>query len=135
LDPFPRVERKGRNTLKQSGRPFSKGGPEELRKVNDILRSRLLEDVEERLKKIGIKGLTATRVKGYGENKSIGSQDWLGTHARIEIFTEKSTAEKIATLFMEVAPTGGPGDGILCIFPIEKVLRIRTKSEGRPEET
>jgi nitrogen regulatory protein PII len=35
---------------------------------------------------------------------------------------------------MEVAPTGGPGDGILCIFPVEKVLRIRTKSEVRPEE-
>lgn len=61
----------------------------ELRKVNAIVRSRLLEDVEERLKKMGIKGLTITRVKGYGENKAILAQDWLGTYARIEIFTGK----------------------------------------------
>jgi nitrogen regulatory protein P-II 1 len=106
----------------------------ELRKVNAIIRSRLLGDVEERLKKIGIKGLTVTRVKGYGENKSIWSQDWLGAHARIEIFTEKSKAEKIAAAIMEVAHTGGPGDGIVCILPVEKTFRIRTKSEVRPNE-
>lgn len=106
----------------------------EFRKVNAIIRSRLLEEVEEQLKKIGVRGLTVTRVKGYGENKSIWAQDWLGTHARIEIFTEKSKAEKIATAIMEVAHTGGPGDGIICILPVEKIFRIRTKSEIRPNE-
>lgn len=106
----------------------------ELRKVNAIIRSRLLEDVEERLKKIGVKGLTVTRVKGYGEDKSIWAQDWLGTHARIEIFTEKTKAEKVAAAIMEVAHTGGPGDGVICIIPVEKIFRIRTKSEIKPDE-
>ena len=106
----------------------------ELKKVNAIIRSRLLEDVEERLKKIGIKGLTVTRVKGYGESKSIWAQDWLGTYARIEIFTEKTKADEIASAIMEVAHTGGPGDGIICILPVEKIYRIRTKLEVRPEE-
>jgi nitrogen regulatory protein P-II 1 len=106
----------------------------ELRKVNAIIRSRLLEEVEEQLKKIGIRGLTVTRVKGYGENKSIWSQDWLGSHARIEIFTGKAKAEEIANVIMEVAHTGGPGDGIVCILPVEKIFRIRTKSEIRPDE-
>jgi nitrogen regulatory protein P-II 1 len=106
----------------------------ELRKVNAIIRSRLLEDVEERLKKIGIKGLTVTRVKGYGEAKSIWSQDWLGAHARIEIYTEKTKADKIVSAILEVAHTGGPGDGIICILPVEKIYRIRTKSEIRPNE-
>lgn len=106
----------------------------ELRKVNAIIRSRLLEEVEEQLKKIGIRGLTVTRVKGYGENKSIWSQDWLGSHARIEIFTEKDKAHQIAAAIMEVAHTGGPGDGIICILPVEKIFRIRTKSEIRPNE-
>ncbi len=106
----------------------------ELRKVNAIVRSRLLEDVEERLKKMGIKGLTITRVKGYGENKAILAQDWLGTYARIEIFTEKTKAEEIAVAIMEVAHTGGAGDGIVSILPVEKIFRIRTKSEARPGE-
>src|SRR4030042_3628076 len=105
-----------------------------LRKVVAIIRSRLLEDVEERLKKMGVKGLTVTRVKGYGEEKVICAQDWLGTHARIEIYIEKSKAEKIAKVVMEVAHTGGAGDGIVCIIPVEKIFRVRTKSEIRPEE-
>jgi nitrogen regulatory protein P-II 1 len=58
----------------------------ELKKINAIIRSRLLEDVEERLKKLGVKGLTVTRVKGYGEAKSIWSQDWLGTHGGNPLF-------------------------------------------------
>jgi nitrogen regulatory protein P-II 1 len=106
----------------------------EFRKIIAIIRSRLLEDVEERLKKIGIKGLTVTRVKGYGESKSIWADDWLGTHARIEIFTEKAKAEKIAVAIIEVAHTGGAGDGIVCILPVEKIFRIRTKSEIRSDE-
>lgn len=31
---------------------------------------------------------------------------------------------------MEVAHSGGPGDGIVCILPVEKVFRIQTKSEA-----
>ncbi len=106
----------------------------EFRKVNAIIRSDLLEEVEERLKKIGVKGLTVTRVKGYGEDKSIWAQDWLGTHARIEIFTGKNKADAIAGVIMQAAHTGGPGDGIICILPVEKIFRIRTKSEVKADE-
>jgi nitrogen regulatory protein P-II 1 len=106
----------------------------ELRKVIAIIRSRFLEDVEEKLKKMKVKGLTVTRVKGYGEAKSIWSQDWLGSHARIEIFVEKVRAYEIASAIMEVAHTGGPGDGIICVLPVEKIFRIRTKSEIKLEE-
>ncbi len=106
----------------------------ELKKVNAIIRSRLLEDVEERLWKIRVKGLTVTRVKGYGEDKSIWAKDWLGEHARIEIFAEKTKAEKIAAAIMEVAHTGGPGDGIISILPVEKIFRVRTKTEVKPDE-
>jgi nitrogen regulatory protein P-II 1 len=106
----------------------------ELRKIIAIIRSRLLEEVEERLKKMDVKGLTVTRVKGYGESKSIWADDWLGTHARIEIFTEKKKADQMATAIVEVAHTGGAGDGIVCILPVEKIFRIRTKSEIKPDD-
>jgi nitrogen regulatory protein P-II 1 len=106
----------------------------ELRKVHAIIRSGLLEEVEERLKKIQVKGLTVTRVRGYGEDKSIWAPDWLGTYAKIEIFAEKAKADEIASAIMEVVHTGGPGDGIICILPVEKIFRIRTYSEIMPDE-
>ncbi len=106
----------------------------ELKKIIAIIRSGLLNDVEGRLKKIGVRGLTVTRVKGYGEDKAIWAQDWLGEHARIEIFTNETKADAIAAAIMEVAHTGAHGDGIVCIVPVEKIFRIRTKSELKPDE-
>jgi len=35
---------------------------------------------------------------------------------------------------MEGAHTGGPGDGIICTLPVEKIYRIRTKSEAKTED-
>jgi nitrogen regulatory protein P-II 1 len=68
-------------------------------------------------------------VKGYGETKSIWAQDWVGNHTRIEIFAEKNKADVIAAAIIEVAHTDAPGDGIISIFPVDKIFRIRTKSE------
>jgi len=106
----------------------------ELKKIIAIIRSGLLKDVEKRLKKVGVSGLTVTRVKGYGEDKAIWAKDWLGEHARIEIFADKTKADAIAAAIMEVAHTGEHGDGIICILPVEKIFRIRTKSEVKPDE-
>jgi nitrogen regulatory protein P-II 1 len=106
----------------------------EFRKVTAIIRDRLLEGVEDRLKKMGVKGLSVTHVKGFGENKNISAESWHVTHALIEIYTERSKAEGIAAAIIEFAHTGGPGDGIVCILPVEKIFRIRTRSEAEPDE-
>jgi nitrogen regulatory protein P-II 1 len=106
----------------------------EYRKVVAIIRSRLLEDVEKRLKKIGVKGMSVTHVIGFGEYKNLLPQDWFTTHIRIEIFAERAKADEIALSIMEGAHTGGPGDGIICILPVETIYRIRTKSEAKTED-
>ena len=106
----------------------------EFRKINAILRSSALNDVERRLRELGVKGITVTQVKGFGEEKAILRENFLVTHARIEIFTEKAKSEKIANAIIEVAHTGGPGDGMVCILPVEKIFRIRTKSEATLDE-
>jgi nitrogen regulatory protein P-II 1 len=106
----------------------------ELRKVTAIIRSDALGRVEERLQNMGVKGLTVTNVKGFGEYANFFTHTWLVTHSRIEIFTEKKRAEQIADAIILAAHTGGAGDGIVVILPVEKVLRIRTKAEAKPEE-
>ena len=106
----------------------------ELRKVNAIIRSDLLEEVEERLKDMLVKGLSVSHVKGYGEYANFLTHDWQVRHARIEIFTEKNRAEQIAQAIIETAHTGMERDGIVVILPVEKVFRIRTKAEAQPDE-
>lgn len=106
----------------------------ELRKVTAIIRSQFLDRVEERLQDLGVKGLTVTNVKGFGEYANFFTHTWLVTHSRIEIFAKKHQAEEIACTIMEAAHTGAPGDGIIVILPVEKVFRIRTKAEAKSAE-
>jgi nitrogen regulatory protein P-II 1 len=104
------------------------------RKVAAIVRTRLLPDIEERLRRMGVQGISVFKVKGFGEYKYIMAKDMFSTHAKIEIFAEKTKAYEIAAAILEVASTGGSGDGIISVLPVEKVFRIRTKSEVRPDD-
>jgi nitrogen regulatory protein P-II 1 len=109
-------------------------GRMELRNVVAIIPAGMLGKVEKQLQKIGVKGVTVTQVRGYGEHKDLLREDWLVTHARIEIFAAKTKADLIASVIMETAYTGMPGNGIVCILPVEKIYRIRTRSEAKPDE-
>lgn len=102
----------------------------EFRKVTAIIQPAVLEKVERKLQEIGIRGISVTKVKGYGEYANFFSRDWMGsvTHARIEIFTEKAKAESIVQAILEEAHQGLPGDGIVAVVPVERVYRIRTRS-------
>jgi nitrogen regulatory protein P-II 1 len=106
----------------------------ELTNVIAIIPTETLGKVQKQLQKIGVKGVTVTQVRGYGEHKDLLREDWLHTHARIEIFAAKTKADLIAAVIMETACTGMPGNGIVCILPVEKIYRIRTKSEANPDE-
>ncbi len=104
------------------------------RKVTAIFRCDSCEKVERRLQAIGVHGFSVSKVKGYGEYADLYSNDWLVTHARIEIFTEESKVEEIAETIMEAAHVGVEGDGIIAVLPVEKLYRIRTRSEVKPGE-
>lgn len=103
-------------------------------KVNAIIRKSSLEKVEDKLKRIGVKGITVTPVKGYGEYANFFSRNWKTNHSRIEIFTDENEAEKIAKMIMEGAHTGAKGDGLVALVPVAKVYRIRTITEPKLDE-
>lgn len=99
------------------------------KKVTAIFRCDSCEKVEQELQEIGVHGFSISKVKGYGEYADLYSKDWLVTHARIEIFTEESKTDKIVETIMEAAHIGMEGDGIIAVLPVEKLYRIRTRSE------
>jgi nitrogen regulatory protein P-II 1 len=104
------------------------------KKVTAIFRCDSCEKVEQRLQEIGVHGFSISKVKGYGEYADLYSNDWLVTHARIEIFTEESNVEEIAETIMEAAHVGVEGDGIIAVLPVEKLYRIRTRSQVKSGE-
>ena len=106
----------------------------EFRKVTAIIQSTVLEKVDQALHEIGVSGFSITKVKGCGEYANFYAQDMMVSHARVEIFTSAEKAERIAAAIMNAAHTGIPGDGIVAILPVEKILHIRSKAEARPED-
>ena len=98
-----------------------------------IVRSDVLEALEERLQHAGVRGLSVTKVKGIGEYANFFTRDRFSEHAKIEIFVDESRVEAIVKVIIDAAHTGDLGDGIVTVLPVEKFYRIRTRSEGLPE--
>lgn len=96
-----------------------------MQKVEAIVRFSALEGIEEALKEAGISGLTVSPVRGFGEYRNFFRDDWTHRFARVEIFTTR--AEEIADLIAEAAHTGGAGDGLVAIEPVDRVVRIRDR--------
>lgn len=103
--------------------------------VTAIIRGDALEKVERRLQEIGVNGISVMRVKGYGEYANFYSPEGLTSHVRVEIFTAALSADTIAQSIMDAACSGVPGDGIVAVYPVAKVYRIRNRSVMQPEAT
>lgn len=106
----------------------------ELKKIVAIIQTQVLGDVEDRLVSMRVKGICVTRVKGYGEHEVFIHPEWRFTHARIEIYVEQSMVDLIVEAILDSAHLGVPGDGIVAVLPVEKLYRIRSKSEMTAEE-
>jgi len=104
------------------------------RKITAIVRASALEGVEHRLHELGVPGLSVTKVKGYGEYADFFARDWMVEHVRIEIFVIRERGTEIAQAIMTAARTGGPGDGIVAVLPVEAVYHVRTGALGTPAD-
>jgi len=101
----------------------------EWKKVVAIIRGNMLREVEESLKDLRVGGISVTRGAGYGEHANLSTRDWCVTHARLEIYCEPSRADGIIQAIMDAAHTGSAGDGIVALIPVEKLYKIRSKTE------
>lgn len=106
----------------------------QLKKIVAIVRNSVLESVEKRLRELGVKGISVSPIKGYGEYANLYKADRMVTNVKIEIFTELPAVDAIVTAIMETAHLGMAGDGFVAILPVEKLYRIRTKAEIEPHE-
>lgn len=106
----------------------------ELKLVVAIVRSAVLETVEERLRQHGVKGISVSLVRGYGEYANLYRTDRMVGNAKIEIFTAQANVDEVVAVIMETAHQGIAGDGLVAVLPVEKLYRIRTKAEIELDE-
>ncbi len=107
-----------------------------MKKVEAVIKPFKLDDVREALSEIGISGMTATEVKGFGRQKGHtelyrGAEyvvDFL-PKVRIEVVIPDDQVDRCVEAIAEAARTGKIGDGKIFVTPVERAVRIRTGEE------
>lgn len=105
--------------------------------ITAIIKPFKLDDVREALSEIGVQGITATEVKGFGRQKGHtelyrGAEyvvDFL-PKVKLEIAVDAGVVEQTIEAIMKAANTGKIGDGKIFVVPLEEVVRIRTGETG-----
>ncbi len=104
-----------------------------MKKVDAIIKPFKLDDVREALSSIGITGMTAIEVKGFGRQKGHtelyrGAEyvvDFL-PKVKIEIVINDEQLEQCIDAISNAAKTGKIGDGKIFVTDVERIIRIRT---------
>ena len=101
--------------------------------ITAIIKPFKLEEVREALAEVGVSGITATEVKGFGRQKGhtelySGAEyqvDFL-PKIKIEVVVASDKLEATLEAITKAAHTGKIGDGKIFVIPIDQTIRIRT---------
>ena len=104
-----------------------------MKMVMAVIKPFKLDDVREALAEVGVAGVTATEVKGFGRQKGHtelyrGAEyvvDFL-PKIKLEIAVSDDQAELVAEAIVKAAGTGKIGDGKVFVYDLDRVVRIRT---------
>ncbi len=109
-----------------------------MKMVMAVIKPFKLEDVRDALAKIGVSGLTASDVTGFGRQKGQkqGEPDnrddvTFVQKTKLEIVVSDDLCDPVIDTIQKVAHTGRIGDGKIFVYNIERAVRIRTGEEDK----
>lgn len=107
-------------------------------KIEAIIREEKLADVKDALRQIGIVGMNVFEVRGHGRQGGIALTGRAGSYQidmlprlQLNIILSDHNVEKTIQTICDAAQTGNIGDGLIFVYPVADVIRIRTGERGR----
>jgi nitrogen regulatory protein P-II 1 len=108
-----------------------------MKKIEAIIKPFKLDDVKDRLREIGVSGMTVYEVRGFGRTGG-KTEVYRGSayvvdfvpKARVEVVVKDSMVSDVVAAIISVAKTGKIGDGKIFVTPIDEAIRIRTGERG-----
>jgi nitrogen regulatory protein P-II 2 len=105
--------------------------------VTAVIKPFKLDEVRQALTSLGVEGLTATEVKGYGRQMG-HTEIYRGAEyevtflpkIKIEVAVDDEMASKVVEAIQSASKTGQIGDGKIFVMPVEQSVRIRTGETG-----
>ena len=108
-----------------------------MKKIEAIIKPHMLDDVKDALTALGVQGLTAYEVKGFGRQKG-HTEIYRGNEytidfvpkTKIEVVVDDDLAARVEDAIAEAARTGKIGDGKVFTSDVDGAIRIRTGERG-----
>jgi nitrogen regulatory protein P-II 1 len=108
-----------------------------VKKIEAIIKPHKLDDVKDRLRQVGISGMTVAEVKGFGRTGG-KTEVYRGSayvvdfvpKIRIEVVVKDSMVAETVQAITSAAKTGKIGDGKIFVTPVDEAVRIRTGEKG-----
>jgi len=109
-----------------------------LKKIEAIIREDKINDVKDALIGIGIVGLNMFEIRGHGRQGGIRLSGRAGTYQvdmlpkiQVNIILSERNLEETIEAILKSAYTGEQGDGLIFVYSVEEVIRIRTRERGQ----
>jgi nitrogen regulatory protein P-II 2 len=108
-----------------------------MKMVSAIIKHFKFDDVRKALTEIGVQGMTAIEVKGFGRQKG-HMEVYRGVEyevrflpkVKIEVAIADDKLEEVIQVITESAKTGEIGDGKIFVYDLRDIVRIRTGDRG-----
>jgi len=109
-----------------------------MKMVSAIIKHFKLDEVRDALNKLGVQGMTAIEVKGFGRQKG-HMEVYRGVEyevkflpkVKMEVAVPEEKLDEVLKAIMESAQTGEIGDGKIFVHGLDEVIRIRTGERGK----
>lgn len=108
-----------------------------MKRIDAIIRSERMPLVKERLRQLGIGGMTISTVSGWSKQRELHLQ-WRGQpvaydllpKAKFEVIIPDDRMDSVIQAITESARTGEHGDGVIFVSTIEQAINITTLDKG-----
>ena len=108
-----------------------------MKKVEAIIRPFKLDQVKIALVNAGIVGMTVSEVRGFGRQKG-QTERYRGSEytveflqkLKVEIVVEDDQVQTVIDKIIAASRTGEIGDGKIFVFPVDRIVRIRTGEDN-----
>ena len=105
-----------------------------MQKIEAIVRSSAMHDIQDSLAEIGIPTFSAYQVQMTGIHK--GHEGWRNKtsdfipKSKIEILCSDDDQDKIINTIQKSANTGSKGDGVVFSYNVDKLVKIKDGKTG-----
>ena len=108
-----------------------------MKMVMAVIKPAKLDAVREALTELGVEGLTASEVSGYGRQKG-QTEIYRGAEysisfvpkTKLEIAVDDNMADRVVEAIRDTANTDNIGDGKIFVYDLSQAVRIRTGETG-----